>query len=415
MKILYTITSYLPAMGGAQQHFHEIALRLQATEELQVIRQWDRNRQDWLLGSTVFAPHVQAAMIDGIDTRGLNFSLLDRALMAPGIPLFYGAPQVFTPWVSRFFLKRLRESKFKPDLIHHGRVGRENLAWASFLWARELGVPAVLTPFHHPRWVGWRYREWLKLYRQADHVFALTEAEKKILQTLGVASDRITVIGHGPTVLPTADGAGFRKKHGLGSHPVVLFLGQKYLYKGFVQLLDSAAGIWKQFPETRFVFVGPRTQESVKIFGERPQDARIIEVDAVSLQEKCDALAACDIFAMVSNQESFGGVYVEAWMYSKPVVGGRIPAISDVVEDGVNGLLVEQDSAAIAAAILTFLRDPEKAAAFGRAGLDKARREFAWEAITARVRDAYGAIIERHRRELHLRGRSVEQNSGTSH
>ena len=249
MNILYTITSYPPATGGAQQHFHEIALRLRATEELQVIRQWDRNRQDWLLGSTLLAPRVQAAVVDGIDTRGLDFSLLDRALMAPGLPLFYGAPQVFTPWVARLFLKRLRESKFRPDLIHHGRVGRENLAWASFARARELGIPAVLTPFHHPRWVGWRYREWLKLYRQADHVFALTGAENKILQKLGVASDRITVIGHGPTVLAKADGAGFRKKHGLGSHPVVLFLGQKYLYKGFVQLLDSTAATWKQFPE----------------------------------------------------------------------------------------------------------------------------------------------------------------------
>lgn len=415
MNILYTITSYPPATGGAQQHFHEIALRLRATEELQVIRQWDRNRQDWLLGSTLLAPRVQAAVVDGIDTCGLDFSLLDRALMAPGLPLFYGAPQVFTPWVARLFLKRLRESKFRPDLIHHGRVGRENLAWASFARARELGIPAVLTPFHHPRWVGWRYREWLKLYRQADHVFALTGAENKILQKLGVASDRITVIGHGPTVLPKADGAGFRKKHGLGSHPVVLFLGQKYLYKGFVQLLDSTAATWKQFPETRFVFVGPRTKESARIFEERPQDPRIVELDAVSLQEKCDALAACDVFAMISTQESFGGVYVEAWMYSKPVVGGRIPAISDVVEDGVNGLLVEQDPSAIAAAILAFLRDPEKAAAFGRAGQEKGRREFTWEVIAARVRNTYAAIIERHRRDLHRQGRNVVHGSDTSH
>ena len=134
----------------------------------------------------------------------------------------------------------------------------------------------------------------------------------------------------------------------------------------------------------------------------------------MSLQEKCDALAACVIFAMVSTQESFGGVYVEAWMYSKPVVGGRIPAVSDVVEDGVNGLLVEQDPSAIAAAILAFLRDPEKAAAFGRAGQEKGRREFTWEVIAARVRNTYAAIIERHRRELHRQGRNVVHGSGTS-
>ena len=137
-----------------------------------------------------------------------------------------------------------------------------------------------------------------------------------------------------------------------------------------------------------------------RVFADGLRDSRIVEMDAVSLEEKCDALAACDIFAMVSTQESFGGVYVEAWMYSKPVVGGRIPAICDVVDDGTNGLLVEQDSTAIASAILALLRDPAKAAAFGHAGHEKAHREFAWEAVAARVREAYREIIQRHRREL---------------
>ena len=286
MNVLSTITSYPPALGGAQQHFHEVALRLQRTEELRVIRQWDRNRQDWLLGSTVFAPRVQPVAVEGIITRGLNFSLLDRMLMTPVLPWFYGAPQIFTPWVSHFFLKRIREIEFRPDLIHHGRVGRENLGLASAKRARELEIPFVLTPFHHPRWVGWRYRQWLDLYRRADHVFALTEAESKTLVSLGVCSDRVTVVGHGPTVLATANAARFRKRHGLGSHPVVLFLGQKYLYKGFTQIRDSAAVVWKEFPETRFVFVGPRTQESTRVFAHGLRDSRIVEMDSVSLEEK---------------------------------------------------------------------------------------------------------------------------------
>jgi glycosyltransferase involved in cell wall biosynthesis len=283
-------------------------------------------------------------------------------------------------------------------LIHHGRIGRENLGFASLKRARELGIPFILTPFHHPRWVGWRYRSWLALYREADHLCALTESERGMLEALGVRSDRISVIGHGPSVLPAsqADPSTFRKNHGLGSYPTVLFLGQQYAYKGFMQLYEAATQVWKQIPDARFVFVGPRTSESTAYFHKRISP-RILELGPVSLEEKCSALAACDVFCMPSTQESFGGVYVEAWMYSKPVIGGRIAAISSVIDEGTNGLLVRQDPAEIAAAILDLLGNRDKARAFGQAGHAKAIRDYTWEAITARVRELYARIISENR------------------
>ncbi len=393
MNVLYTLTSYPPATGGAQQHFHEIARRLNGPDNVQVVGQWRENRQDWLLGSTVFAPVPDNRPVDGIAVRGLDFTFADRALMAPAVPLFYGAPQVFTPWLSHFFLRKLRVMPFKPDLVHHGRIGRENLGFASLKRARELGVPFVLTPFHHPRWVGWRYQKYLELYREADHVFALTGAERDTLVNLGVTADRITVVGHGPSVVEGADGQVFRTQHGIGNAPLVLFLAQKYRYKGFLELLEAAPLIWKQVPEARIAFVGPRTKESEKAFS-RVKDHRIIELDAVPLEEKCQALAACDVMVMPSIQESFGGVYVEAWMYSKPVVGGRIPAIASVIDEGVNGFLVEQDPGQIAARTIEILRDPAKARRFGEAGRAKAVANYTWDAITARVRDSYARAIE---------------------
>jgi glycosyltransferase involved in cell wall biosynthesis len=392
MKILYTMTSYPPATGGAQQHFHEIARRLQKTEQVQVVAQWRKNRQDWLLGSTLRAPEPQNDTIDGVPVQGLRFDGLDRLRMAPGVPFYYFAPQVFTPWIAPVFLKRLKEISFKPDIVHHGRIGRENLGFASLALARELKVPFVLTPFHHPRWVGWRYKKYLELYRVADHVFALTESERRTLISLGVAENRVSVLGHGPSVLPQADGQAFRAKYGIGKHPMVLFLGQKYAYKGFKALLQAAEPIWKKFPEARIVFVGPRTAESEKEFAQ-VKDPRIIELGAVALEEKCQALAACDLFILPSSQESFGGVYVEAWMYKKPVVGGRIAAIADVIDEGKNGLLTEQDPEEIASQAIEFLSNPEKSRLFGEAGYKKAVETYSWESICERARRQYLALL----------------------
>ena len=60
-----------------------------------------------------------------------------------------------------------------------------------------MGVPFCFTPFHHPKWRGWNYREYCELYRKADGIFALTDSEKETLIKLGVSSDKIFVTGTG--------------------------------------------------------------------------------------------------------------------------------------------------------------------------------------------------------------------------
>src|SRR5437867_12520641 len=95
------------------------------------------------------------------------------------------------------------------DLVHNCRIGREDLSYASLQVARDRGIPFVLTPAHHPRWSGWLHRHYHHLYRLADAVIALTEAERRVLVSLGVRSERIFVTGIGPVVGQSADGQGF--------------------------------------------------------------------------------------------------------------------------------------------------------------------------------------------------------------
>ena len=51
-------------------------------------------------------------------------------------------------------------------------------------------------------------------------------------------------------------------------------------------------------------------------------------------------LAAADVFAMPSRTDSFGIVYLEAWLYRLPVIAARTWGMSDVVRNGEDGLLV---------------------------------------------------------------------------
>ncbi|MGC8779346.1 MAG: glycosyltransferase family 4 protein, partial [Anaerolineae bacterium] len=118
--------------------------------------------------------------------------------------------------------------------------------------------------------------------------------------------------------------------------------------------------------------------------------ARLHVLGQVSETEKRDLLAAADVFAMPSRTDSFGIVYLEAWLYRKPVIGARTWGVMDVIEDGRDGLLVPfGDVPALADAISSLLADAPRRAKMGALGEAKVYRLFTWDAQYARVRDLY--------------------------
>ncbi len=220
----------------------------------------------------------------------------------------------------------------------------------------------------------------------------MTEAERQILVALGVDERRVFVTGMGPILAETHDGAQFRSQHKLGVEPLVLFLGQKYAYKGVAALLEAAQLVWRRLPDTRFVFVGPRTPYSRRLF-ERVHDWRIIELDTVNLQEKTDALDACDVFCLPSSQESFGGVFTEAWSLGKPVIGCDIPAVRALIDDGQDGVLTVPRPEPLAEHLIDLLERPGLREQMGQRGKDKVHARYTWPRLAEQTEQVYKHVL----------------------
>ena len=392
MDLLYTLTSYPPAVGGAQLLSHQLIQQVQQHHGVTVACHWQRNRHDWLLGTTLGQPPAQRSWVEGVPVQQLGLTAWQKLALVPAVALYYPLMPLALPRIAGAIARPLAPLAAQADLIHNIRIGREGLTAASLALARRYDRPFVFTPLHHPRWVGWRYRAYHQIYRQADAVIALTPAEQETLISLGVKADRIHVTGVGPLLGPQADPQGFRRQHRIDG-PMVLFLGQHYPYKGYRQVLAATRQVWRQHPDTHFVFMGPAVGRSEVAFRDCA-DPRLHRLGMVSLGVKTAALAACDLLCVPSTQESFGGVYTEAWSFGKPVIGCPIPAVKAVISDGQDGYLVEQEAAAIADRINHLLHHPDQGVRLGQAGYAKVQQRYSWPQLARQTLAVYHQLCQ---------------------
>jgi glycosyltransferase involved in cell wall biosynthesis len=398
-RLLMTTTAYPPSTGGVQAHVADLRRQL-VRYQADIATLWLQNRTDWLLGTTLRlkeAPHPdrQEGAEDGVEALAWPASV--KARMLPWVVSYYALVPLASRQIAALmvpFVDRL----VRPDhvLIHNHRIGREFLALASLQVARRRNLPFVLTPHHHPKWKGaYRYAGWLKAYRGADAVLAHTPAEQQELIRLGVEAARIHVIWCGADDPLPADGRRFRARFTNPDAPLVLFVGQLYQYKGIADLLDAADMLHARGIEANLAYVGPATPFSRRFFASRERPwLRVL--GRVSAQEKWDAIEAASVVCLPSAHEAFGRIYLEAWSKNKPVIGGRIPAVKDVIEDGRSGLLVTPGSAGeLTQALERLLTDPTLAAQMGERGAQRVRDLFNWPQVVRRIEASYDAARER--------------------
>jgi glycosyltransferase involved in cell wall biosynthesis len=112
-------------------------------------------------------------------------------------------------------------------------------------------------------------------------------------------------------------------------------------------------------------------------------------------KELADAYDACDIFAMMSESESFGMVFCEAWSRKKPVIGNsNCGAVASLIDHGVDGLLCS-DTTEVCRAIRQLLEDKKISDQFGARGYEKVIERYTWDKISEQVYQCYNNLVIR--------------------
>ncbi|HSU65672.1 MAG TPA: glycosyltransferase, partial [Tepidisphaeraceae bacterium] len=180
-----------------------------------------------------------------------------------------------------------------------------------------------------------------------------------------------------PGQLPSASDA--RRQLGLpGGVPIVGIIGRLQRWKGIHTVIDAMPAVRKEFPDVHCVVVGGEHSLEPDYPGSlrrRIEELRLTDCVHMVGQQRNVPLwtQAMDIVVHASGGEPFGIVVLEAMALGKPMVAGDFGGPTEIITDGVDGLLTPyEDAPALSAAILRYLRDPTWAAGVGRAARDRA-------------------------------------------
>ncbi|MHC5735170.1 glycosyltransferase family 4 protein [Nostoc sp.] len=188
----------------------------------------------------------------------------------------------------------------------------------------------------------------------------------------GVALDRFE-----PNALPIPEEA--RRKLGLPLHgPLIGIVGRLQRWKGMHVLVQAMPKILQKYPDAHCVVVGgkhelePDYEDFLK--GEITALGLKDQVIMAGLQRNIpEWVQAMDIFVHASDKEPFGIVIIEAMALGKPVIAGSAGGPTEIITDGMNGLLTPYgDAEQLAIAILRYLDEQEFAQSAGVAARQRA-------------------------------------------
>ena len=153
--------------------------------------------------------------------------------------------------------------------------------------------------------------------------------------------------------------------------PLIGIVGRLQTWKGFHVLVEAMPSVLERFPEARCVMVGGKhdlePDYPAQLKGKIVSLGLEQSVSMVGLQNNIpEWMQAMDIIVHASDNEPFGIVIIEAMALGKPVIAGDRGGPTEIITDGVHGLLTPYgDAEALSSAILHYLDDPEYAARRG--------------------------------------------------
>ncbi len=354
----------------------------------------------------VLAPHDRGVPlreeIDGIQVRRFRYFIprWQRLAYGGGMPT-----NLRGSWIARlqvpfflaaFWLRALAMAR-QSRLLHCQWTISGLIGYLVSLWFRR---PVVLTvrgsDFHLSKSrLGAGVNRFI--CRRMASVLAVSEDLAQQLGTIGLGPRQLHVVTNGVDErFHPADRTASRAACGLPQQGLIaLYVGLLVPVKGLDHLLDGLI----QLADLPIICVlvgdGPLREDLEGRVRDEGLQERVLFVGRRSAREIPQWMSAADIFILPSLSEGRPNVVLEAQACALPVVATAVGGTPEMVEEGVNGLLVPAgDGRVLANALRRLSTDSDLRLRLGsaaRAGIDGG--DFTWDATAARTRQIYDGVL----------------------
>lgn len=366
MKVLYPILHYPPVIGGLEQWSQNIAERQPVDIEILIVT-------GKVLGEPNFEKKGNVTIV-----RTSLFALSDLSHSS----IVYIATAV--PFI---FLRSFLLSKDARAFHCHGFVSAITGYFLSALTGKSLICTEQSIKLRNP---ASRYIAGMA-YRKAAVCIGSSRAVEEEFKKMGVR--KITVIPNG------VDFKKFTNVGGPTSHIdspfVVLSVGRLEKVKGHKYLIEAFSEIKKEIPEAKLVLVGDGSERgNLENQADKLGISRSIEFVGEILHDELPRwYHGVDVFVMPSLSEGFGITAIEAMASGLAIVATRVGSLSEIVQDGEAGILVERGNAEqISSAVLRIYRDETFRLTLEENGKREAQK-FDWRNSATEVYKIYLSLV----------------------
>ena|SRR5882724_10454979 len=293
-------------------------------------------------------------------------------------------------------------------LVFFLHQGKFQVLHAHDLWSNLLGVPAawlartpvIISSRRYLADLEW-YRPWKDkvlsvIYRRSTFVVVNSQAVRTLLvnRYRGLSAEKIHVIYNGVDVDHFAAARADRERllPGVASgRQLIAVLANMYSpTKGHSHLISAARTLCLSVPEVMFLMIGdgserPRLQQQVSELG--------LEKHFLFLGRRKDIaelLACCQLAVLPSETESLPNAVLEVMSAGLAVVATSTGGTLEIIDGGVDGLLVPpQNPQILAASLLQLLQEPQLARRLAKAGQEKMRSHFGFDRLIAELEQLY--------------------------
>jgi len=330
-------------------------------------------------------------------------------------PRFFSIPALGKSWDgfflalgSYFTFRRLRR-QFRFNLIDAHFAYPDGYA-ATWL-GRWFATPVTITlrgtevPIAATR----RRRLLTRALHRAVRIFAVAEALKQHACRLGIAADKIRVVGNGVDLekFYPLDQAAARQELGspprglTADGPVLISVGGLVERKGFHRVIACLPAIRQVYPNVRYLIVGGPSAEGDITAELRQQITALGLEDHVHMLGRLPPerlkypLSAADVFVLATRNEGWANVFLEAMACGLPVVTTRVGGNAEVVSRPELGILTPfGDQTALTQALLDALERSRAADCWDRAAIIDYARQHTWDRRVDVLIDEFERIVQ---------------------